>query len=215
MFIGHQGVAFAAKAVAPRVSLGWLVLATMWLDLVWPIFLLTGVETVKIEPGITRVSPFNFISYPYSHSLMFAALWGIGFGGLYFLFRRDRRGAIVLALVVVIHWVLDWIVHRADLQLYPGGTRYGLDLWDSWPATLAVEFATLGAGIFIYCRTTHAAGRVGRYALVALTLFLAAMYGVSLVTTPPDDPHALAWGSFSVLLLPLWAWWIDRHRATE
>jgi hypothetical protein len=70
LFIGHHGVAFAATKAAPKVSLGTLFLATMWLDLVWPVFLLLGVETVEIRPGMTKVTPFDFISYPWSHSLL-------------------------------------------------------------------------------------------------------------------------------------------------
>jgi hypothetical protein len=213
LFIGHQGVAFAAKRAAPEVSLGALFLATMWLDLVWPVFLLLGVETVEIKPGITKVTPFDFISYPWSHSLLFAGLWGVAFGTVYWLFKRDGRGALVLGLVVTSHWVLDLIVHRPDLPLYPGSVRLGLDLWDSLAATLAAEFFVFAGGLWIYLRTTIAKDLVGRFALAGLVAFLVLLYLAVLFGPYPTDWHGVAYSSFLGSLLPLWAWRTDRHRA--
>jgi len=51
MFIGHAAVGLASKAAAPRASLGWLLAAPFLLDLLWPVFLLLGVERVTIERG--------------------------------------------------------------------------------------------------------------------------------------------------------------------
>lgn len=212
MFIGHQGVAFAAKAAAPRANLGTLFLAAMWLDIVWPIFLLLNIEQVRVVPGTTVVSPFDFVSYPYSHSLLFAALWGVVFAALAWWRTRDRVGAVIVGLVVVSHWFLDLIVHRADLALYPGGAKFGLGLWNSWAATLAAEFITFGGGLAIYVWVTQPKDRIGAYALLILAAFLTAMYALSLISTPPPEPKYLAAGSLSVLFLVFWAWWIDRHR---
>jgi len=64
MFIGHFGVGFAAKRVVPRVSLGTAFLAAQWLDLLWPTFLLLGMESVRIAPGATAVTPLIFDHYP-------------------------------------------------------------------------------------------------------------------------------------------------------
>jgi hypothetical protein len=66
VFIGHFGVALAAKRVAPGPSLGTTVLAAQWADGVWPLLVLLGVEQVRIVPGITAVTPLYFVSYPYS-----------------------------------------------------------------------------------------------------------------------------------------------------
>jgi hypothetical protein len=57
MFIGHFGVGFAAKSVAPKASLGALFLAAQFLDLLWPTFLLLGIEHVRVVPGATVVTP--------------------------------------------------------------------------------------------------------------------------------------------------------------
>jgi hypothetical protein len=77
MFIGHFGVALGAKRIAPQASLGTLILAAQFLDLLWPVFLLLGWEHVRIAPGITKVSPFDFTDYPLSHSLLMVAGWSV------------------------------------------------------------------------------------------------------------------------------------------
>ena len=128
MFIGHFGVGFGAKAAAPRVSLGTLLLAAQFLDLLWPIFLLLGIESVRIDPGNTAVTPLDFVSYPLTHSLLTGVGWGGLLGGAYALHRRWLRGAVVVAATVVSHWVLDWVSHRPDLPLIPGGNKVGLGL---------------------------------------------------------------------------------------
>jgi len=103
-------------------------LAAQFIDLLWPIFLLLGLEHVRIAPGITKVSPFDFYDYPISHSLLMVMVWSGVLGGLYYAFRRYPRGVWIIALAVLSHWVLDFIVHRHDLPLWPGGPRVGLGL---------------------------------------------------------------------------------------
>ena len=51
MFLGHFAVGFASKKLAPETNLGWLIAAPIFLDLIWPVFLLLNLEQVKIEPG--------------------------------------------------------------------------------------------------------------------------------------------------------------------
>ena len=169
MFLGHFALALGAKRVAPKVSLGTLVLAAQFADLLWPILLLTGLEQVRIVPGITRVTPLDFVSYPYSHSLLTQLLWGLGIGLVYQAFSHDMRGAVVLGLCVPSHWLLDYIAHRPDMPLVPGGARYGLGLWNSVPATLAVELGLFVIGSTLYLRGTRAKDRTGQYALWSLS----------------------------------------------
>src|SRR5712691_11150935 len=141
MFIGHEAIGFASKRLAPRTSLGWLIAAPLLLDLLWPIFLLLGIEHVRIQRGITRMSPFDFTDYPWSHSLLMSVVWGIAFGGIYWIVTRYGRGAIVLFFGVVSHWVCDLVVHRPDLPLWPGGPKVGLGLWNQPIATVGIESA--------------------------------------------------------------------------
>jgi hypothetical protein len=216
MFIGHVGAAFAAKRFAPKTSLGTLIFATGFLDLIWPIFLILGLEHVRITPGITRVTPFDFYDYPISHSLLAVVGWSLAVGLVYFAARRYRIGAWVVALGVLSHWFLDWIVHRPDLALWPGGRgRYGLGLWNSLPVTLVVESTVFAIGLWIYLRETRPTGRVGTGALLSLVIFVVLCWMGALFGPLPPNAKALAWSGLALWLLPPWAAWADRHRTSR
>jgi hypothetical protein len=211
MFIGHNAVGFASKSVARRPSLGLLMAAPMLLDLLWPIFLLLGIE--RVQPVAHAPNPLlalAFTHYPWSHSLLMSLLWGAALGGLYGWRTGDRRGAAVLAFGVVSHWVLDLVTHVPDLPLWPGGPQVGLGLW-RWPAVaVALEALMYVAGIALYLRVTRPRDRIGRFSLAAFVLLLPTLYAVSF--GPPPSPRAIAWGGLSGWLIPLWAGWFDRHR---
>jgi membrane-bound metal-dependent hydrolase YbcI (DUF457 family) len=212
MFIGHNAVAFAARKPAPRVSLGVLMGAAMLLDLIWPIMLLLGVEHVRIHKGDTAFTPLEFTDYPWTHSLAMAAAWAVAAALVYWIFARYGRGALVVAVCVFSHWVLDWVTHRPDLPLYPGGPKIGLGLWSHPIATIAVESAMFAIGILIYRDSTKPRDRIGSVGMWAFIIFLAAFYIYNASATPPPNERVLAWGALSGWLLPLWAWWFDRHR---
>ncbi len=212
MFIGHFGLAMAAKKVAPTPSLGTLVLAAILVDGVWPVFLLLGWERVEIVPGITAVTPLLFVSYPYTHSLVAGAFWAALLGGGYYAVRRDAAGAGWIAALVLSHWVLDFASHRPDMPLWPGGPKVGLGLWYSLPATLVVEFALLGVGAWLYLAATRARDRLGRILLAALVATLAVIYLASVFGPPPPSVQVLAMSGILGWLFIAWAYWIDRHR---
>jgi hypothetical protein len=215
MFIGHFAVGLAAKRVAPRASLGTLFFAVQFADLLWPILVLLGIEVVRIAPGDTKFTPLEFVSYPYSHSLAFELLWAAVIGSCYFFIKRESREAIVVALCVPTHWLLDFVVHRPDLPIIPGGTRYGLGLWNSMAGTLAVEIALFVIGAGIYLRTTRAKDRTGAYALWGLLIFLLVAYIASIPGPPPPSPKAVATLALAMWLLLPWAAWADRHREVQ
>jgi hypothetical protein len=215
MFIGHHGIAFAAKAAAPRASLGVFFLATMWLDLVWPVFLLTHFEVVRIVPGLMRMSQFDFVFYPYSHSLLFAVIWALLFNFVYGYVTRDWQVGALTGLVVLSHWFLDVIVHRPDLQIFPGSGKFGLGLWNSMAATLGLEFLLFGVGALLYLRATRAKDRIGEWGLYGLLAFLVLLYLSTLVSPPPPNAQVLAWGGLATLILVGWAWWVDYHRESK
>lgn len=213
MFIGHFGLAFAAKRVAPQVSVGTTIFAAEFLDSVWPIFVLTGVERVEIVPGITRMTPLDFVYYPWSHSLVAAFAWAALFAGTYWLLRRNSRNALWLGALVVSHWLLDWVVHRPDLPLYPGDPQgHGLGLWNSLPASFAIEFGLFAAGIVIYLRNTRARDRTGTIAFWALVAVLVVSYLGATLGPPPPSVQVVAWSALIGYLMVAWGWWIDRHR---
>jgi hypothetical protein len=212
MFIGHFGVGLAAKKLTPRTSLGTLFFAAQFLDLIWPIFLLLGLEHVRIVPGITRMSPFDFYDYPISHSLITAVGWSLLVGGIYYVFRRRFVAAGVVGLAVLSHWVLDVLVHRPDLPLWPGGPRVGLGLWNHWVAEIAIEVAIFAAGIWMYSTVSRARDGVGRYAFWALMGFLFLGWVASLLAGAPPNARSMAWGALSMWIIVPWAWWADKHR---
>jgi hypothetical protein len=212
VFIGHNAVGFASKRLAPRTSLGWLMAAPMFLDIIWPVFLLTGVEKVRIQRGITAMSPFDFTYYPWSHSLLMAVVWSIVFGGVYGAVTRYWRGAGVLAAGVLSHWVLDFVTHRPDLPLYPGGPKVGLGLWNHPIAALAIESALFAIGMLIYWDRTKAVDRIGSIAFWAFVAFLGIAFIINASGTPPPSVQILAYSAIALWLLPPWAAWFDRHR---
>lgn len=214
MFVGHTAVALAAKRAAPEVSLGWLVAAAFTLDLLWPLFLLAGIERVSVVPGATAFNPLVFDSYPWSHSLVLACVWGAGLAAIARTRGVAAGAAWLLAALVVSHWVLDVVSHAPDMPLWPGRSpKLGLGLWNSIPATLLVEGAMFAAGIWIYLRTTRAVDRTGVYALWSFLVVSAIVWAAGPWSAPPPSPQALAWFALAGWLLIAWVWWADRHRA--
>lgn len=213
MFIGHFGMGFGAKAVAPKVSLGVLFLAAQWIDLLWPTLLLLGLETVRISPGATVVTPLVFEHYPISHSLIAVLGWAGLVGGIHFAVKRERLAAAVLATLVISHWALDAVVHQPDLPLFPGSaTVVGLNLWSSLPVTVVLEGSLFAFGLWLYARSTTPRDGTGTWGLVALVVFLAAIYAGNLFGTPPPSVEAIAWVGQLQWVLVLWGYWIDTHR---
>ena len=213
MFIGHFGVGFAGKKFDKSASLGTYFMAAQWVDLIWPILLLLGVEKVKIEPNISVVTPLDFIYYPFTHSLLAAIIWGVLFGLVYFLIKKKLKTAIILGALVVSHWFLDLIVHIPDLSVIPGmDPKVGFGLWNSFVGTLLVEGLIFAAGIYLYLKTTKAKNKTGKFALCGLILFLVLIYIGNLFGPPPDSVQAIAIVGNAQWLIILWGYWIDGNR---
>ncbi|GMV05569.1 MAG: hypothetical protein AMXMBFR53_18470 [Gemmatimonadota bacterium] len=212
MFVGHYATALAAKRAAPSAPLALLVFAAFWIDLLWPVLLLLGVETVRIVPGITLMTPLDFESYPVSHSLLAVVGWGALVGGLAWWRLRDARAAWVTGAVVVSHWVLDWLTHRPDLPLWPGGPEAGLGLWNSMAGTLGVEGLLLAVGVWLYASVSRPTRPSGRWAFVGLTAFLAVTWLANFFGPPPPSAGAIAVTALALWLLLPWAAWIERNR---
>ena len=213
MFVGHLALGFAAKRVTPRASLAVLFAAAQFADILWPVFIAVGIEQVRIAPGITAFTALDFVSYPYSHSLVFLIGWGVAFGVLYRQLTGDRAALAVMAALVVSHWVLDVLTHRPDMPVYPGGSTFGLGLWNSIPATLIVELVLYAAGLWVYVRATEARDRIGRWGFIALAIFLVVVYLASIGAAPSSIPGIYIPALAGVILLTVWSWWADRHRA--
>ena len=169
MFLGHMAIGLAARRVEPRVSLATWFVAVQLVDLIWPVMLLLDLEHVAIAPGITAFTPLDFFDYPITHSLVGSLVWAALFAAFWFSIRanpwRKFPGAGGVALLlgagVLSHWVLDVISHRPDVPLLPHGPYLGLGLWNSIPATLAVELTMFAAGLVIYLRSGFRRGAAG------------------------------------------------------
>jgi hypothetical protein len=209
MFLGHIAIGLAAKRATPTVSLATWIASVQLVDLLWPFFLLAGLEHVRIAPGITAFTPLDFYDYPLTHSLVAGVVWGMAFaGGWMIVTGRRGRAALLLAAGVVSHWVLDVISHRPDMPVLPSGPYVGLGLWNSVPATLAVELTMFAAGLTLYVRS-GAAGR-RRASFWLLVVFLLVVYAGASFGPPPPDTRTLAWSALALWLLVPWAWWADR-----
>jgi hypothetical protein len=216
MVIGHYAAGMVAKRYAPRASLGTLIAAGAFLDLVWPVFVLLGIEIVTVTPGVTAVTPLTFVSYPWSHSLLMSAVWGALFAAFYFVARRYVPGAIAVGLLVVSHWVLDWLMHVPDLPLVPwGGPRLGLGLWHSLPLSMAVELIVFAAGVATYLRSTRTRDGKGAWGLAGMILFMLLIYVFALFGSPPPSASVVAWSDMGQWLVVALAAWVDSHRRTD
>jgi len=212
MFVGHLAAALGAKAAEPRVPLATFVGAAFALDLIWPIFVLAGIEVVRIDPGNTAFTPAAFDDYPWSHSLVMSVVWG----SLLAAAAARRAGAGAMALVaatVVSHWLLDFVSHRPDLPLWPGSAEYGLGLWDSIAATFVVEGLTFGIAVAVYRARFPARDRTGGWSFLLLVAFTTVIWISGPFSPPPPSATAIAVVALAMWLFLPWTAWIGRHRA--
>jgi hypothetical protein len=174
-----------------------------------------GIEHFRIVPGDTAFTPLAFDYYPWSHSLVMDVFWGAVLGFVYLARTGYRRGAWLLAALVVSHWLLDWVTHRPDLPLTLTEEHLeGLGLWRSVAGTLLVESLLYAGGVWLYLRSTvplDRAGRVGAWVLIAL---IAVIYVGNVVSPPPSSQIAVSVGALGLWILIPAAAWVDRHRAS-
>jgi len=205
VFIGHFAVGLAGKRLVPTMSLALWFVSVQLLDLLWPIFLLTGLEHVRIAPGNTAFTPLDFYHYPWTHSLVGAAVWGALLAGGWMLLTGRRRGVALLFAGVLSHWVLDVLTHGPDVPVLPHGPYIGLGLWNSVAGTLAVETSMFVAGLLLYAQARRPRASFWALMIVLFALYLGAAFG-----PPPPSVKVLAISALAGWLFLPWAWWSDR-----
>jgi membrane-bound metal-dependent hydrolase YbcI (DUF457 family) len=166
-----------------------------------------GIEKVQIEQGNTAVTPLNFISYPYSHSLFGVFVWAILLGAIYYKLKKNFRTSFLLGLLVLSHWILDLFTHRPDLQLLPWSDfRLGFGLWNSVVLTVVIEGLIFLVGSYFYLSATKSENRKGKYGLWSLLIFLTLIYVMNIVGPPPSDTNAIAVVGLFQWLLVAWGY---------
>jgi hypothetical protein len=153
--IAHAAVGLAAKPLVPQVNVGWLILGTFLLDILYFAFWCVGLETWPANPG----------GHPpwWDHSLLMAVVWSVLFGLLAsWLARRSRYGTrigVVFGLMVFSHWVLDWITHpmtalasgdKGIPLAFGNSPLVGLGLYRSITAVWITEIGGFLAGLAVY-----------------------------------------------------------------
>ena len=212
MFVGHLAVALGAKKLQPTVPLGWAVAAAFGLDLLWPLLLLVGLEVVRVNPNDTAFTHLAFDSYPWSHSLVMVVAWSVLVAAVGRRLLGSWSAGGTIGVLVLSHWVLDFITHRPDLPLWPAGPVVGLGLWNSVWGTIALEGAMLGAGAFMYLSATSARDRIGSVGFYALIGLCTVMWSTQPWAPVPPSASAVAWGALALWLLPPWSRWAEKHR---
>lgn len=214
MFIGHFAPAFIAAAVSPRSpKLGTLFIAAQLVDWAFFSFALVGVEQMRIDPEASRMVPFDLYHMPYTHSLAGTVVFAAVFAGIVTLSQRNALGGLLAGLVVVSHWLLDFLVHIPDLTLTGDPPKYGLGLWDYPWVAIPLELALIGAAFAFYMRRTR--GPLGPpFVLLAVMLLLQA---INWFGPHPETASAFLYlqALIAFALLTALAMWVSTNRGIK
>lgn len=213
MFIGHYGVSFAARPAAPKVPLWVWFIAVQWMDVVWSVLVLVGIEKLNIIPGFTQANAFDLYYMPYTHSLPGSIILSLALGVIVTFSVGGNRAATLLLVAgaAFSHWVLDLIVHIPDLPLYDNRAKVGLGLWRHVALSFPLELIILGVGAWLYARLTPFVSFNGMVLYWSFVIFLAALQIYANFGPPPASPRSMAVMALSFyLVLALLAALVER-----
>jgi hypothetical protein len=177
MFVGHYAASFALARRHPNVSLGWFFLAVQFLDVLWAVFILTGIEKARVVPHFTEASPLELYYMPYTHSLVAAIGWSILIAAIavYGAGGRMRAAAVALGLAVFSHFIADLIVHTRDLPLYDSTFKMGFGVWNYAVLTYILEAVLLIGSAYYYLRGVERRRTIAVWTYVAVLLVVNAI----------------------------------------
>jgi hypothetical protein len=217
MFVGHYAVSLALKKFEKRASLGVLFLAVQFVDILFMPFVLLGIERMNIVPGFTESTHFELEYVPYTHSLVGSVFWAaVAYAVFRWLFVKKQSVALVIALAVFSHWILDLITHTPDLPLWTDDTmKLGLGLWNSAAATYALEAILLIGALWLYTRQTQASSALGKYGMPVFVVVMLLINIVNIYGPPPAGGKVEMAISAMVAYLAFAgiAFWLDRKRS--
>jgi hypothetical protein len=204
MFVGHYGPSFALRRTG-GVPLWVLFLAAQFVDVVWSVLVIAGVEKVRLIEGFTAASPLDLYYMPYTHSFTASIGWALIVGWLGSL-AWGRRGGVVIGICVLSHWFLDFPVHVADLPLWGNEYKIGLGLWNHPVIAFVLESGVLFGGAAIYAR--------GARRKLPIWIFCIAMLGMqysnTLMPLPESTTQFAMMALASYFALAAAAWLVER-----
>ena len=214
MFIGHYSVSFAGRAADRRLPLWLLFIAVQFIDVLWGIFVLLGIEKVRIVSGFTASNDLDLYYMPYTHSLLGALGWSAFGYGVCQLFPqlRGKRTGLIIGAAIFSHWILDLVVHRPDLAIYDSVGKMGFGLWNYRIPAFLLEMAVLFGGASLLLKKVTGPGRLSAYVCVLAALQFAATF---LLPPPASDRSQAVTALFFYFLLALIAWWMERAERSE
>jgi hypothetical protein len=211
MFVGHYSASLAAKAAEPRAPLWTYVIAAQFMDVGWSGLVAAGVEKVRVDPNLPG-SDLDLYYMPWTHSLPGALAWSLA-GGLLarFVLKLPARAAVLVGAVVFSHWLLDLLVHRPDLALWPDGPKLGLGLWNAPVVEQAVEIGLLAvAGAWWVGERVREGRRI--WPATAFLAGLVALQIVGMLMPPGGDPVQMGVTTLAAyFVVAAFAWLIDRR----
>jgi hypothetical protein len=213
MFVGHYGVSFAIGPEEKRVPLWVWFIAVQWMDVLWSVLVLSGVEKLHIVPGFTEANALDLYYMPYTHGLPGSIAVSLVLGVIVSLFTLGNRTRTILLVAAASfsHWVLDFLVHVPDLPLYDNTAKVGLGLWRHVVLSFPLELIFLGLGAWFYARKATFAGAKGRNMFSAFLVFLVVMQVYANLGPPPSTPSAMAVMALVVYAgLASLAAWVER-----
>jgi hypothetical protein len=195
VFVGHYGPSYAGKSADQRVPLWVLFLAVQFMDVLWGVFVLLGVEKVRIVPGFTATNPLDLYYMPYTHSLPGALAWSVVAALLYRAWRgtrAGRSGPIVVGIAVFSHWILDLLVHVPDLPLIANRYKVGFGLWNYPAISFSLEAFFLFGGLWLYLHTSRQTKPGGTIGFIGFGLALLGVQAMTFFGAPPTSPARAA-----------------------
>lgn len=212
LFVGHYSASFLAKSLQKTIPLWLLFLAVQFVDILWSIFVLLGIEKVRIVPGITASNALDLYYMPFTHSLVGAFFWSaLAFRICqFFPSLRGWRAGLTIGAAVFSHWILDVIVHRPDLALYDNTLKMGFGLWNHPVPAFILEIALLVGGALGFLRSAAKKGRI----IVYLCLLVLVQVVGTFFFPPPPSARAAALTALSFyLVFALLAFWVEGRQS--